>query len=71
MKRVKKGDKVKVQFSDGNLSLLLYHDKNGKIGTVTKVVRPISSKGFPFLYKIEMENGEIIRLLRDEFVICK
>ncbi len=71
MKRVKKGDKVKIQFSDRNLSQLIYPNKNGKIGTVTKVARPIPTKGFPFLYKIEMENGEILRLLRDEFVLCK
>lgn len=71
MKRVKKGDTVKIQFKDVEIYNIIYPNKNGKTGTVIKVSRPIKLKGYPFLYTIEMPNKEILRLLRDEFTLCK
>ena len=71
MNRVKKGDKVRIQFKDVDIYHIIYPFKNGKTGTVIKVSRPIKLKGYPFLYTIEMPNKDILRLLRDEFTLCK
>lgn len=71
MSRVKLGSKIKIDFSkDIELYHILYPFVNGKQATVIKMFRPVKSKGYPYVYTVELKSvKKTITLMRDEFIL--